>query len=300
MKYRLPSTSALVAFESAARHCNFSRAAEELHTSQSAISRHIAELESRLGVSLFIRFKRKLSLSEQGEQYYHAVVASLDNINAITKTMSTAPKSDLLTIACTHEISHLFLMPRYDALQTALGKHIVIRIMTYEYETYNENSDPQVDIKFSYQRDKKNVKNSVPVLAESVMPICSPTFLQKNKSVLKSDISGWGKLPFLLNTRKNYGWATWQDWFIQNQVNLMPEYLSFYNYIYLLEAATAGRGLALGWQGLIERYLDSGALVPATEKYTNFDRALFAELTQQGQDREIAKRCQEYFNQEEN
>ena len=149
MKYRLPSTSALVAFEAAARHCNFSRAAEELHTSQSAISRHIAELESRLGLALFRRFKRKLSLTDQGDQYYRAVVTSLDTISATTRAISNAPKSDLLTIACTHEISHLFLMPRYEDLQQAIGENIVIRIMTYEYETYSDNLDSSIDIRFT-------------------------------------------------------------------------------------------------------------------------------------------------------
>jgi len=58
-RYRVPSTSALQAFEAAARHCNFSRAAEELHTSQSAISRHIASLEARLDTSLFDRQRKK-------------------------------------------------------------------------------------------------------------------------------------------------------------------------------------------------------------------------------------------------
>ncbi|MGD8421988.1 MAG: LysR family transcriptional regulator, partial [Gammaproteobacteria bacterium] len=80
-RHRIPSTSALQAFEAAARHCNFSRAAEELYTSQSAISRHISALESSLNTSLFDRRRKKhLFLTAQGKQFHEAVVAGLDNI----------------------------------------------------------------------------------------------------------------------------------------------------------------------------------------------------------------------------
>ena len=133
--HRVPSSSALQAFEAAARHCNFSRAAEELHTSQSAISRHVSSLESRLDTVLFNRQRRKqLALTAQGKQFYHAVVAGLDTIRNCMDSIAGTPLEDQLTIACTHEISHLFLLPRFDALQRALGARRTIRVMTYEYE----------------------------------------------------------------------------------------------------------------------------------------------------------------------
>ena len=90
-RYRIPSSSALQAFEAAARHCNFSRAAAELHTSQSAISRHIANLEARFNARLFDRYrKRQLVLSRQGELLFRAVVSGLDNIQAAIDTVTAS------------------------------------------------------------------------------------------------------------------------------------------------------------------------------------------------------------------
>ena len=79
-RYRLPSVSALTAFEAAARRASFSRAAEELATSQSAISRHVAELEARLGTKLFERRHNRLRLTSAGALYARAVATSLEDV----------------------------------------------------------------------------------------------------------------------------------------------------------------------------------------------------------------------------
>ena len=143
-RYRIPSSSALQAFEAAARHCNFSRAAEELHTSQSAISRHIASLESRLDTALFERrHKRRLILTDQGEQFYRAVVSGLDNIQASMDAISGMHAEEQVTIACSHENSHLILLPRFDSLQNLLGADKTIRVMTYEYDSMQRALDPR-------------------------------------------------------------------------------------------------------------------------------------------------------------
>ena len=75
--YRIPSGSALIAFESAARHENFSRAASELCTSQAVISRHILSLETQLSVRLFERSRSGVSLTDAGHHFRDAVVTGL-------------------------------------------------------------------------------------------------------------------------------------------------------------------------------------------------------------------------------
>ncbi len=260
-RYKLPSTSSLTAFESAARHLNFSRAAEELNTSQSAISRHIAGLEQRLNTALFVRAKKRLKLTEQGEHLFRAVVAGLDTIHSGLAAVSVwSPESDL-TISCTHEISHLFLLPRFDALQDHLGPAVQIRILTSEYEAVETDPDPRIDLAFSYGKAANPDTASATVLREAVCPVCSPQFAAAHADRLSGGVESWGDLPFLLLTKQNRGWATWDDWFAKAEAaGLSPEFIGIDNYVYLLEACTAGRGIALGWQGLIERHLDSGAL----------------------------------------
>lgn len=300
LPYSIPSTRALVAFESAARHCNFSRAAEELNTSQSAISRHIAELERRLGVRLFARRGKRLSLTEQGEHYRRAVVSGLDNIQSAAAAMAALAPDDRVVIACSHEISHLYLMPRYEDLRSAVGEDTRIRIMTYEYDVLEEAPDPRIDLMFSYGAPGSGDRDGTMVFPEAVTPICSPAFAHLNKGSLNRPPSDWQALPLLLLTKENRGWATWEDWF-ESRGEAMPEspLIHFDNYVYLLEAATAGRGLALGWRGLIERHLENGALIPVRDDYATFDRALHAVLTPAGRQKPAARRCLAFFGRPE-
>ena len=297
-RYRIPSSSALQAFEAAARYCNFSRAAEELHTSQSAISRHIANLEGSFNTLLFDRYqKRKLVLSQPGELLYRAVVSGLDNIQAAIDTISTSAHREQLTIACTHEISHLYLLPRFDALQQALGIDRPIRIMTYEYDTMETSLDPRIDIVIQYDISGVDPGDRICLVGEAVCPVAAPAFIEEHKAQLDSNPVDWQSLPFLDLSKDNYGWATWQDWFAASgNPNIQPEYTYFGNYVYLLEAAAAGKGIALGWQGLIERHLQNGVLQPLIDHYASFDRGIYAILTARGRGHPLAQQFMECLN----
>ena len=81
-QYRIPSEGALIAFESAARHENFSRAASELGTSRTVISRHISSLETQLSVRLFERSRSGVSLTDAGHHFRDAVVTGLRVIHS--------------------------------------------------------------------------------------------------------------------------------------------------------------------------------------------------------------------------
>ena len=283
---------ALRAFEAAARHCNFSRAAEELHTSQSAISRHIANLESRFDTLLFDRYrKRNLTLSHQGDQLYRAVVSGFDNIQATIDSISGTTSLEQLTVACTHEVSHLYLLPRFDELQQAVGRDRPIRVMTYEYDTMETALDSRIDIVIRYDISRVDPVDRVRIVGEAVQPVAAPAFIEQHGELLRREPAAWESLPFLALSKHNYGWATWQDWFEATgcpQIN--PEFTYFSNYVYLLEAAAAGRGLALGWRGLIERYVENGVLSGVTGEYIDFDRAIYAVLTARGRSKPLARR----------
>ena len=289
--YRIPSSSALQAFESAARWCNFSRAAEELHTSQSAISRHIANLESRFNTRLFDRYqKRNLVLSPQGETLFRAVVSGFDNIQNAIDSISGTAADEQLTVACTHEISHLYLLPRFEALQQRLGQDTPIRVMTYEYDTMETGLDGRIDIVIRYDISGVEPDDRVRIVDEAVCPVASPDFVERHAEVLGSSGADWHALPFLDLSKHNYGWATWRDWFAAVGWPMpQAQYTFFGNYVYLLEAAAAGRGLALGWRGLIDRHLADGVLQPVVDAFTAFDRGIYAVLTPRGRSRPLAQ-----------
>jgi len=292
-RYRIPSTSALQAFEAAARHCNFSRAAEELHTSQSAISRHISTLESRLNTNLFNRYKKKrLLLTHQGEQLYRAVISGFDNIQTTIDAISGTSVDEQLTIACSHEVSHLYLLPRFAELQQALGGDKPIRVMTNEYDIMETALDPRIDIVIQYDVSGVEAVDCLRIVQEAVRPVVSPGFYEQNEFLLRQDFTAWEPLTFLELSKQNYGWATWDDWFrLSGNPGFAANYVYFNNYVYLLEAAAAGKGIALGWRGLIERHLANAALVPLAQEYIEFDRGIHAVLTEYGRNRALARQC---------
>ncbi len=300
-RYNIPSTAALVAFESAARLQNFSRAAEEIHIAQSAVSRYIKELEERLQVQLFIRSKSTrngLVLSSQGEQLYRYVEQGLNNIKSGIDVMHSTSAENELIIACSHEISHLYLMPKYENLAKAIGNNVRIRLVTSDDHFFDDSLHHQVDIIFTYKNPYRNKQRYAKIYTEGIRPICSPSYFQIHEKQLTCTPSHWTDLTFLRLDRLNPGWATWDDWFKNKQQNVSTNdlnFINFDNYVYLLEAAVSGKGIALGWRGLVERYLSMGSLIGVDDNYINLDRKLFAIATDKGLDNPFSKNCLDYF-----
>ena len=104
--YRLPTTTALTAFDCAARHGSFAGAAKELGTSQPAVSRHIASLEQQLGIRLFDRSRTGVRLTEEGRRFYERAAAGLGMIKAATSEATQPSTPEQVMIACSGPASH--------------------------------------------------------------------------------------------------------------------------------------------------------------------------------------------------
>lgn len=290
----LPSTRCLLAFEASARLQSFTAAASELNTSQSSISRHIAELEASLSASLFERSKQRVYLSAQGRQLYLRVSQGLDSIRAGLQVVADWDAGLPVAIGCTHAISHLLIMPVFDALQSAMADVAQVRIVTSEYETLDSYLDPQLDVVFDYDVQNSDPDDYVLLFSEAVKPICAPDFKERHAVELSGPPSAWQSFQLLEMATPNRGWANWVDWFAGGDA---PEYaetpISYTNYVYLLEACALGRGLALGARGMADAYLSNGRLVQACEDYREFDRGFYAVLTQRGRSKVTARRCME-------
>ena len=260
-RFKLPSLSALSAFESAARHCNFSRAAEELRTSQPAVSRHISGIEGMLGAPLFERERNRVSLTPDGQRLYHAVVAGFQEIGRAIDEIAQRPRRQTLTIACSYDIAHLWLMPRHDGLQDLLGAGTDIRIVASEYEHQALIQDRGTDVSLTYLNPLPDGLESVHLFDEEVFPVCAPVFAERYSKEIAAD--ELARLPLLHLSKRNFGWASWETWFgvRGREVPDDPNQRRFSSYVYLLEAASEGAGLALGWAGLVERHLEQGRLV---------------------------------------
>ena len=295
--YRIPSANALTAFESAARHANFTLAARELRTSQAAVSRQIARLETWLSARLFERSRAGATLTDAGVRFREGVTAGLAAIRRGAAEAAELSQSEQVVIACSHETSHLFILPRYDALRRTLGENVRIRILTYHHSIRSLPPDPSADVLLTWNAAGVAPEDRTLVLEEAVRPVCSPAYAATHARTLAGPVAGWSGLTFLDLVRPNEGWASWEDWFaVAGRPDEAPRPVGFDSYTYVLEAAAAGHGIALGWRYLIERSMETGALVALGDGFVEFDNVFFGVLTEKGRRKPLARRCLAFFD----
>lgn len=254
--------SALSAFECVGRLNSFSKAAEELSSSQPAVSRHIAALEDSLDIKLFNRNRGRVALTLDGQRLYHSVVSGLDDISTAIHGIKVQPQT--ISIACSHSISHLWLMPRYDRLQEDLGDDVEIITITSEYDYHPRLHEEGIDMTLTFDETNTRGLDATVLFDEEIFPVCSPTFAAQNAELLTiKGEAAIAELPLLDLRQRNYGWATWESWFSGSGLRFTDNdgRRRFGNYVYMLEAACNGLGVALGWTELVDDYLAQERLV---------------------------------------
>ena len=289
-KFDIPSLSMLIAFESTGRLGGMGRAAEELKTSQSAISRHIRQLEAALGVMLFERKIRSVYLTGRGENYYIAVQSALECLHAAGHGIRAQPPSVLL-IGCTQEISVQLLRPVFSKLKRSLPDGVSLRILNCDYDMQPLVVPAGVDIIFEYSVARTDA-DSVRVLDEEIVPVVSPKFARRFEGVLSTHPRHWYDVPRLELALRGQSWTTWSSWFAAH--DCAPPHApveSFENYFHLIEAAGNGDGLALGWNGFVNSELRTGRLVSLRDEWLATTVGLYAVLTAYGSGNAIARGC---------
>src|ERR1700757_3324833 len=129
MTSRLPSLNGLRAFEAAARHMSFTVAASELNVTQTAISHQIRRLEEELGIRLFVRQNRALTLTPQGKDYLPGVRAAFNDLRLATDRLLRKDNEHVLTVSTLASLAAKWLLPRLTSFQQA-HPGIDVRITT--------------------------------------------------------------------------------------------------------------------------------------------------------------------------
>ncbi|WP_394788124.1 choline sulfate utilization transcriptional regulator [Rhodoferax sp.] len=270
---RLPPLQSLVFFKAAVRHLSFTAAALELGTSQPAVSQRIGLLEEDLGVPLFKRQHRGVSLTADGVQLFNAVRDSLAGIaEAATKIRSRRTRQ-VLTVATDFGFAAYWLMPRLAALRE-LVPDLDVRIVTTQNEF--DIRGESVDIAIAFGAGPWPGCSATPLFPEIVMPVCSPQFLAQRR--LTANAAELVRLPLLhLESAEPTRWLGWEHWFAQHGLAPTDEShdLTLNNYPLVIQAAIAGQGVALGWVPLIDDLLRSGQLVTAVQQPVKTARGYF-------------------------
>lgn len=296
--YRVPPTSVLIAFESAARHGNFSRAAEELHTSQSAISRYMARLEEQLSARLFERSRIGVSLTEAGRRYRKAVLVGLKAFHEGAAEISAITGTDQaeVAVACPDEVSHLFVMQRHESLKTALGEEVRVRVLAHSEGLVPLPPEPAADVILTRDVEGAAPRQRVTIAREAVGAFCSPGYAALHADVLNGDVADWAGLTFVELRGPGGGGGSWERWFKRHgQPTSMFRYEVVESHTHALEAAVAGRGIVLGWRHLIGQHVEAGTLVMLGGDFVETGSCFHAVLTKRGRQRPLARTCLAYF-----
>lgn len=268
MPRHLPPLPALLAFEAAAGHENFSAAARALGMSQAAVSQHVQQIEQGVGQPLFRRLHRGVALTEAGQTLAEALAQGLDRIEAALAALRQEAQAPSLSIATDFGFASFWLMPRLAALAEALPG-VEVRIVTSQHRRPLPASDADVTIGFG------PVEPTAPLLfPERVVPVCSPAFAQRQRA--REGGFDWATLPLLdLEAPEPGRWMDWRGWFSQAGLpgrSARAAVLHLNTYPLVVEAAMQGQGAALGWRPLIDRQIAAGLLLPMAEEVTSPSR----------------------------
>lgn len=263
----LPSIGALVAFESAARHLSFSRAAAELHLTQGAISRQVRELETRLGLSLFERINQRVFLTDAGEAYRLEVARILADLAAATeRTMASAGGAEVLNLAVLPTFAARWLVPR---LPKFLADHPQAAVnFTVRNEAFSF-ADTPLDAAIHFGEPTWPGAMCDFLCIEEIYPVAAPALRDRFNL---NDIATIPGAPLLHQSSRPTAWA---DWFAAEDLPTVGAYRGsrFDQFSMIAEAAVAGLGVALMPSFMIEAELASGRLVLLTERPLNAGKA---------------------------
>lgn len=255
---RLPPLNALRAFEAAARHLSFTRAADELAVTQAAVSHQVRTLEEWLGLKLFQRENRTIYLTRQGQAYLPAVRQALDLVAEATRRLVETDARGPLTVSALPSFAAKWLLPRLSQFR-ARHPEIDVRISTSDHMVDFVRDD--VDMAVRMGRGGWPGVTAIKFLDEDLFPVCSPRLLEGPHPLRKPEDL---KHHTLLHDDMRQDWRTW---FLAAGVEGIDPTRGpgYSDSSMVIQAAVEGQGVALGRSALAASDLASGRLVKPFE-----------------------------------
>jgi LysR family transcriptional regulator, glycine cleavage system transcriptional activator len=252
MAYRLPPLNALRHFEAAGRLSSFKAAAQELNLTPSAVSHGVQTLEQWLGVGLFLRGNRSLSLTEAGRVYLPQVRAILESIVKASDSVPGRKPTGKLAVSVPPTFGIRWLLPR---LVRFKANHPEIEVSVDTNHRLVEIPRDGVDVAIRMGRGDWHGLRATCLVREKLVPVCAPRLAS---TITTADDLAATTLLHVVDARED-----WLAWSALAGVNLPPaaRSLRFDTIQMALEAATAGLGIAIGRLPLVEGELADGKLV---------------------------------------
>ncbi|RQH04678.1 transcriptional regulator GcvA [Paraburkholderia dinghuensis] len=250
---QLPALNALKAFEAAARHESFSRAADELFVTHGAVSHQIRALEAELGVALFARDGKRVRLTDTGRRYATRVSDALTRLAQATQEIRAGDRERRLVVSMLSSFAARWVTPRIGRFIEAHPQWDV------ELQSTNQLTDfarDDVDVAIRFGFGNYPGLHVELLLDEIFFPACAPGF---NGGKLPEDPRELAKLPLLRSDDE-----LWRPWFDAAGLQDMPEPkrgVLYQDSSNLLQAAMDGQGVALVRRSLAMHEITLGRLV---------------------------------------
>ncbi|AWI74281.1 LysR family transcriptional regulator [Parazoarcus communis] len=251
------SLKAIQAFEAAARFESFALAADDLFVTPSAISHQVKLLEELVGVRLFHRVHRAVVLTDAGRRYAEEISAAFGHIDAATRSVAEAEKSDILSIHCTPSFATQWLMPRL-ARYSSLQSDVDVRLNASVSPVDLMKEEFDLDIRYGMRQLQPAGTLVLPLPPETIVPLCSPALITEDRPL--RSVEDLEKFMLIHSVRCV---VTWRDWMRQHRkVKLdISRGLRFDRSFMSISAAVDGLGVCLDSLLLVEREIESGRLV---------------------------------------
>ncbi|MCZ4280698.1 LysR family transcriptional regulator [Kiloniella laminariae] len=240
----MPPLDWLRTFEAAARHENFTEAADELGLTQAAVSQQIRKLEAHFKITLFHRLARGVELTAEGDAYLPSVRSAIHALARSTEDLFGKKGSKVITIACPASIASLWLVPR---LQWIIASRPKISLSVAAIHRPADYEAIKADIEIRFGNGKWEGKIATHLFSEVLSPICAPSLL------VGVPEGKWQSLPCIRLAGRRSGWS---EWAIEAKMSPPRKTaIRFDSFITALDAAKAGVGVLLASLPLSERAL---------------------------------------------
>ncbi|MCV2889694.1 LysR substrate-binding domain-containing protein [Ruegeria aquimaris] len=252
----LPPLSALIGFEAAARCLSFSRAAEELNVTQSAVSHQIRMLEAHLGQPLFLRIGRRIELTDAGQDLLATAQEALETVRHGVRRLHAYTKPGSVILMMTPALAQGWFLPRLARLRAELP-HVEPWLHTTTEAWVPEEAEIDIVLSDTPWADERTL--SRPLLPDRLWPLAAPGVAATLPQTADSHRLDHAALLH------DEGEDDWQKWFTQAK-SARREFaagLNFSDPAMMLQAAAAGLGICLGSEITAGSFLANGTLVRA-------------------------------------
>lgn len=270
---RLPPLNALRAFEAAARHLNFSRAADELSVTPGAVSQQIQNLEDYVGAALFKRTPKGLLLTDAAQTALPALREAFDRLAEAASLLTAAVDGRRLTITAPPSFAAKWLVPRLGAFERA---HPQVDVWLSAGMELVDLSAGEVDLAIRYGAGRYPGLEVKRIVSETVIPVISPALLAEIPLSSPEDLAGHTLLhdgsPDIDDSCPD-----WSMWLAARGLRGIDGQRGprFNQSSLVIEAAANGRGVALAKRTLAQADIDAGRLVAPLQIATAVDFAYY-------------------------